>query len=69
LHVQQLHYILLLNAAVQFTNLISLTITETGKMKTKWNGKINNWNWINIISVFVVKPLPTLYEEMPCTWR
>jgi len=36
--------------------------------KRKQNGKINNWNWINIIwVVFAVQPSPTLYNETPCT--
>jgi len=43
---------------------------EAEKMKKgERNGKINNWNWINIISVFAVQPSSTLYNEMPCTRR
>jgi len=37
------------------------------KRERNGNGKIINWNWINIISFFVVQALRTLYNEAPCT--
>jgi len=39
------------------------------KRERNENGKINNWYWINIISVFIIQPSPTLYDKTPCTRR
>jgi len=37
------------------------------KQRQNGNRKISNWNWINIISFFVVQPSPTSYDKMPCS--
>jgi len=45
-------------------------MTEMEKMKKRErnvNVKMNNGNWTNIISFFVVQLLPTLYDKTPCT--
>jgi len=49
-----------------------LTVTETekvGKRERSASGKINNWNWLNVISVVVVQLSVTLYDETTCTRR